>query len=379
MYQIYDLKKTNHELLNSQVKERLSRIVDERSFIEGQYNQMFETEFAEMQGAQFCRLVANGTDALEISLRAFDIGEGDFVGIPGITFYATAEAVFNIGATPILIDVEKDVPVMCPDSLERMSEKFNLKAVIPVHIYGFPCKMDKINHICRKKNIQIIEDAAQASGTITPLGPAGANPHGLATFSFYPTKNLSAMGDAGAILSFDTEITKRIEQLRNHGRGGHGVVGRNSRCDHFQAAILHLKLSEIEAQNNARKENAKQYYQYINSKYVTLPPQEYIKTSSWHLFPLKVSSSELARELVVYLQQNDIDSSDKYYSKSMGMEPALDGIKGEKEIANSWAGRTVCIPITPFLKSKDIQYIANKINSFKVTKSVTYEDRPLIS
>ena len=254
MYQLYDLVNLHDEPFREEIKKRLAKIVDTNAFIEGEYNTKFEAEFAEMQGSNFCRLVANGTDAIEIALKAYDIGSGDLVAIPGITFYATAEAVFNIGATPILVDVEEESGVMCPKSLERIVSEYKIKAAIPVHIYGIPCEMDKINTVCRRNNVAIIEDAAQASGTITPLGPAGSNPFSLATFSFYPTKNLSAMGDAGAILTHSPELAKKIEIIRNHGRGGHGAVGRNSRCDHFQAAVLHHKLEFIEEQNNKRKQ-----------------------------------------------------------------------------------------------------------------------------
>ena len=187
MYQLYDLVNLHDEPFREEIKKRLAKIVDTNAFIEGEYNTKFEAEFAEMQGSNFCRLVANGTDAIEIALKAYDIGSGDLVAIPGITFYATAEAVFNIGATPILVDVEEESGVMCPKSLERVVSEYDIKAAIPVHIYGLPCKMDEINHICRKNNIAIIEDAAQASGTITPLGRR-CKPTQCGDFFFLPNK-----------------------------------------------------------------------------------------------------------------------------------------------------------------------------------------------
>lgn len=376
MYQLYDLVNLHDENFRKEVKKRLNKIVDTNAFIEGEFNTKFETEFAEMQNANFCRLVANGTDAIEIALKAYDIGPGDNVAIPGITFYATAEAVFNVGATPVLVDVEEESGVMCPKSLERMIQEHDVKAAIPVHIYGLPCKMDEINHVCRKNNVAIIEDAAQASGTITPLGPAGANPHSVATFSFYPTKNLSAMGDAGAILSHDATITKKIEIIRNHGRGGVGEIGRNSRCDHFQAAVLHHKLSFIEEQNERRKEVAALYMENINNSQLKLLPEKFIKTSSWHLFPMRVQDNQMAKSLVAHLAENGIASSDIYYAKSMGLEPALDGVKGEREIANSLAGKTVCIPITPFLSKEDVLKISSAVNSFSVGQIKDETPRP---
>ena len=376
MYQLYDLVNLHDDDFRKEVKKRFGKIVDTNAFIEGEYNTKFENQFAEMQNANFCRLVANGTDAIEIALKAFEVGPGDKVAIPGITFYATAEAVFNIGATPVLVDVEEESGVMCPKSLERIIDKYKVKAAIPVHIYGLPCKMDEINHTCRKNNVAIIEDAAQASGTITPLGPAGANPHSVATFSFYPTKNLSAMGDAGAILAHDPDITKKIEIIRNHGRGGVGEIGRNSRCDHLQAAVLHHKLSFIENQNERRKEVAALYMKHIKHPELQLLPEKFIKTSSWHLFPMRVKSNTVAKSLVAHLADSGIASSDIYYAKSMGLEPALDGVKGERDIANSLAGKTVCIPITPFLSKEDVLTISSAVNSFSVGKIKDEAPRP---
>ena len=369
MYQLYDLKALHDDQFRGEIKRRLNKIVDENSFIEGEYNQKFEEQFAELQDSMFCRLVANGTDAIEVALKVFEIGHGDLVAIPGITFYATAEAVFNVGATPILVDVDPETMVMCPKSLERVVEKYDIKAAIPVHIYGIPCEMDKINTICRRNNVAIIEDSAQASGTITPLGPAGSNPFSLATFSFYPTKNLSAMGDAGAILTHSPELAKKIEIIRNHGRGGHGAVGRNSRCDHFQAAVLHHKLEFIDEQNNKRKQVAQSYFNQIKNPAVKLMPKELIKTSSWHLFPMKVENNEVAKDLCAHLQSHGIGCSDIYYAKSMGLEPALDGVQGEREVANSVCGKVVCIPITPFLTEKDITFISEKVNSYNQEKN----------
>ncbi len=376
MYQLYDLKNLHDEEFRNEVKARLAAIVDNNSFIEGEYNKKFEEEFADMQGSPICKLVANGTDALEIALKVFDIEPGDKVGIPGITFYATAEAVYNVGATPVLIDVENESGLMCPASLKRVIDTHDLKAIIPVHIYGLPCKMDEINHLCRTNDIKIIEDAAQASGTITPLGPAGSNPHSLATFSFYPTKNLSAMGDAGAILTHDPELAKKIEVIRNHGRGGFGVVGRNSRCDHFQAAVLHHKLSVIETQNSKRKIVAENYFKLISNPHVKLLPSKFIKTSSWHLFPMRMETNEMAKSLVAHLSKFKIGSSDIYYAKSMGLEPALDGVEGETAVANQLSGKTVCIPITPFLTAKDVQFIAQKVNSFQNERSLNEAPGP---
>jgi len=319
-----------------------------------------------MQGAKHCRLVANGTDALEISLRCLGVGKNDLVGIPGITFYATAEAVINIGATPILIDVDPTTGLICVNSLTNILKLHPLKAVIPVHIYGLPAPMEKIEPICLDNNVAIVEDGAQASGTFTHTGPVGSGQNSLTTFSFYPTKNLSAMGDAGAILTQSDEMAEKIKVLRNHGRGANDVIGRNSRCDHFQAAILHLKLQEIATQNQFRKDIASQYFKYLNNSHIKLLDQKFLKTSSWHLFPVRLSDSKACQKLKKWLDSNEIGNSPFFYDKAMGQMPALKNCPGESKFSEQFAGTILSLPINPYLTKEQVQFVAETINSFEL-------------
>jgi len=353
----YDFTGIHPTSFKAKALARMAQILEENSYVEGPYNQKFETEFAHMQGAKHALLVANGTDALEISLRAFDVGVGDKVGLPGITFYATAEAILNVGAIPVHIDVDEKTGLMDPDSLERVSKDHQLKAIIPVHIYGLPAPMDAIEKITKPLNIKIIEDAAQAQGTYLPKGPAGSGDN-LVTFSFYPTKNLAAFGDAGAILTSSDELAHKIKYLRNHGRGS-DKLGRNSRCDHLQAAVLHLKLEDIEKQNALRKKVAFKYHQQL--KDVELMPKEFLETSSWHLYPIVLASIAEREKLQAYLKEQGIPSA-PFYERAMSQEPELTKYEGETKVAEGLAGRVICLPLFPYLKDEQVDFVCKAIN-----------------
>ncbi len=359
-YNFHDL---HHDSLKNTIKERLNNIIDNNAFVEGEFNTAFEKEFAAKQKAKHCLLVANGTDALEISLLAYCIGHGDKVGVPGITFYATAEAVLNVGATPVWVDVDPVAGLMCPQSVKRVHEKHGLKGIMPVHIYGLPCPMDELNSYCQSENIFIIEDAAQAQGTFYKNeSPVGDSPN-LVTFSFYPTKNLSAFGDAGCILTNDDDLAKKIVTIRNHGRGDETSMGRNSRCDHMQAAVLHAKLPEIDKFNNQRKMVAQYYFNALQGLPVKTLPEHFICLSSWHLYPVQCESSEVREKLMNFLREKEIGCT-PFYEKTLSQEPALAQYEGEDKNARGFAGHTLCLPMNPFLSQKDVEEVAGAIKEF---------------
>lgn len=354
----YDFNSLHTPTFKEEVLQRFKEIVEESSFVEGKYNVLFEQAFAKMQGAKHALLVANGTDALEICLTALGVKNGDKVGIPGITFFATAEAVLNVGAVPVFIDIDES-GLMDPKSLERVIEKHKLAAIIPVHIYGLPAPIAQLKKVA--KDIPIIEDAAQGQGAFTPEGPVGSSGN-LVTFSFYPTKNLAAFGDAGAILTNDDKLAEKIKSIRNHGRGSN-FFGRNSRCDHLQAAVLHLKLNQIEKQNENRKMLAKTYHQALAGLDLNLLPEEFLNTSSWHLYPIKLKSKDERATLGEYLKSKGIATA-PFYERSMSQENALLGFEGEREKAEEFAGKILCLPIGPYLKEADILFVTKAIAEF---------------
>ena len=355
----YDFNSLHTPTFKEEILQRFKEILEESSFVEGKYNTLFEQAFAKLQNAKYALLVANGTDAIEICLTALGIKNGDKVGIPGITFFATAEAVLNVGATPVFIDIDPATGLMDPNSLKRVMELHTLSAIIPVHIYGLPAPVEELKKVAG--NIPIIEDAAQGQGAFTPSGPVGSTGN-LVTFSFYPTKNLAAFGDAGAITTNDEKLVEKIKSLRNHGRGSN-LFGRNSRCDHMQAAVLHLKLNQIEKQNENRKILAKIYHQALTGLDLKILPEKFLNTSSWHLYPIKLKNKVERATLGEYLKSRGIASA-PFYEKSMSQENALQGFEGEREKAEDFAGSILCLPIGPYLKEEDVLLVSRAIAEF---------------
>ena len=362
-YDFYSFDSLHSDRFALQALERWREILQSNTFVEGHYNRSFEEKFARLQGAGHCLLVGNGTDALEMALALGGIGAGDKVGIPGITFHATAEAVINIGAIPVLVDGEPSTGLMDPDSLERVLSRHDLAAVVPVHIYGLPVAMERVERLCVPRNIYIVEDAAQAQGAFyadsrKPVG-SRRNP---AIFSFYPTKNLGAMGDAGCILTRDGNQAARIRAMRNHGRGGEGT-GRNSRCDHLQAAILDLKLDSIGEFNECRKRVAGGYHRCLKGLPLGLIPDSYLPLSSWHLYPIRLGDVRQAGRLREFLRERGVGSMD-FYAKAISQEPWAAGWAGERRESESLAGRVVCLPGHPFLSDEDVLRIGGKVREF---------------
>jgi len=365
---LYNFAELHSETLRAEAKRRIGEIIDKNAFVEGEYNTKFENEFAKLQGAKHCLLVANGTDALEIALQAYDIGKGDKVGIPGITFFATAEAVITQGAEPVFVDIDPKTGLMCPESLKRVLNDHDLKAIIPVHIYGMPAPIAELEEICAPKGIKIVEDGAQGQGGNYENGPIGSS-NNLTTFSFYPTKNLSAFGDAGAILTNSDELAEKIKSIRNHGRSpnGHMLSGKNSRCDHMQAAVIHLKLEHITDWNNSRKKIAAKYYQELEGEDIRLLPKKLLELSSWHMFPVGLKTRDQKYALNYFLKSKEIGTA-LFYEKALPEELPLKDVPGETKEAIDFAAHTLCIPMNPFLKDEEIKAVSDAIKEFLKNK-----------
>tara|TARA_B100001971_G_scaffold129103_1_gene119034 strand:+ start:75365 stop:76471 length:1107 start_codon:yes stop_codon:yes gene_type:complete len=362
----YNFKELHNEKLQADIIERFKEIVSKNAFVEGEYNTKFEQEFADYIQANHCLLLANGTDALEIGLQAYDIKPGDKVAISAISFFATVECVINQGAHPIFVDVDPETGLICPDSLERIVNKYpDIKAVIPVHIYGLPAPIEKIQPICDAKGIAIVEDGAQSHGGKYENGKMIGSSANLCTYSFYPTKNLGAFGDAGAITAPNKKMADKIMSIRNHGRSpdGHKLFGRNSRCDHLQAAVLDLKFQSFPKQNEQRKEVAKKYFDKLKDSKVELVPEKYLDISSWHLFPIRLSNKEEKYAMKEHLSKKGIGSA-LFYEKAMPEEKPCVDFPGEKEKAIEFAAKTLCIPMNPFVTDDEIKEVVKEIKAF---------------
>ncbi len=360
----YDFPQLHNETFRIELLERYDQILKDNSFIEGQYNALFEKEFAKLQQAKHCCLVANGTDALEISLKAYGIQPGDLVGVPAISYFASAEAIINVGANVVFIDINPVTGLICPESTQRILQQYDLKAIIPVHIYGLPVDLEAITPLCQAKNVAIVEDGAQAAGATLSTGPVGSSPN-LTTFSFYPTKNLGALGDAGAILTTDDDLAETIKLLRNHGRlpSGHQLIGRNSRCDHFQAAALHLKLEKYLAYNKIRQELARYYWKHLQNLPLGLLPKKYLETSAWHLFPLALADEIEKTRLQTFLKQKGIGTA-PFYELAMSQEKPLQDCPGENQKAHEFAGTRLCLPLHPHLSASQMEEVIQEVRNF---------------
>lgn len=361
----YDFQSLHNKEFQSEIIEVFSEIVKDSSFVEGPYNEKFETDFAEYLQAKHCLLLANGTDAIEIALKAQGVEHGDWVAVPCITFFASAEAVINIGAKVVFVDVDPLTGCFCPNSFERIASSYDLKAFIPVHIYGHPAPIEAIEKLCSEKKIKIIEDGAQAAGGYYRNGkPLGSSDH-MTTYSFYPTKNLAAFGDAGAIVTNMSDKVDLIKSIRNHGRSpsGHTLIGRNSRCDHLQAAVLYKKLKDLPKLAEKRRSIAKLYLNNFQGLNLRLPPEELIPLSSWHMFPIGLKSKEQKLELEAFLKDRDIASM-KFYEKSLAQEKPLAGTPGEFETSNQFADTTLCMPMNPFLTEDQIMEVTGAVKEF---------------
>jgi dTDP-4-amino-4,6-dideoxygalactose transaminase len=289
--------KSQYLSLKQEFDEAVLKVLSETAFISGKYAKAFEESFAEYLGAAHCVAVANGTDALEIGLQAIGVSQGDEVLVPANTFFATAEAVGNVGATPVFVDID---PQTYNIDAAKIEEKITArtKAVIPVHLYGLPAEMDAVMRIARERGLKVLEDCAQAHGA-TFKGKTVGTFGDAATFSFYPSKNLGAFGDAGAIVTDSDETAQRARLIANHGqiaKNRHSLVGRNSRLDGIQAAVLSVKLPHLEAWLEARRRHAALYNELLADSGLQLPFEPEGSRHTYHLYVVQVPDREAVQQ-----------------------------------------------------------------------------------
>jgi len=269
-----------------EILKAIYKVCEEGPYILGPEVEAFEAEFAAYHGVKHCIGVGSGTDALSLTLRALDIGNGDEVITVSHTALATAAAIVMVEATPVLVDIEEDYYTLNPTKIEAAITP-KTKAIIPVHLYGQPCDMDKIMSIAKQHNLKVIEDCAQAHGAIYKgrkvgtIGDAGC-------FSFYPTKNLGAIGDGGGIITNNTQIHDRLMRLRQYGWNENRISqepGVVSRLDEIQAAILRVKLKYLDEDNQKRRLLASTYEEVFHNSNIRLPT---IRSECTHVFHLYV-------------------------------------------------------------------------------------------
>lgn len=350
--------------LKQEIDASISGVFNKSWFILGEEVKCFEKEFAAYCGAKYCCAVSNGLDALSLSLKTHDIGYGDEVIVPAHTFIATWLAVSNIGATVVPVDIEEQSFNIDPRLIaDAVTEK--TKAIIPVHLYGHPTKMDDVMKVADIFNLIVIEDAAQAHGAKYKNRMVGS--FGNTTcFSFYPGKNLGAFGDGGAIVTDDEEIYNKAKMLSNYGsleKYVHELKGTNCRLDEIQASVLRVKLKYLNEWNRRRKDIAEQYIQEIENPLVKLPQRAECIDHAWHLFIIR---SERRDELKEYLSKNGI-STMIHYPIPPFQQKAYDDYKFDTDqyrVTSQIAKEVLSLPIGPHLERNEVNEIINVVNRF---------------
>jgi len=363
--QFLDLKTPYIELKN-ELDGAYKRVMESGWYILGKECEAFEKEFADYCGTKYCIGVGNGLDALHLILRAYGIVEGDEVIVPANTYIATWLAVSYAGAKPIPVEPDEKTYNINPILIEQAITK-KTKAIIAVHLYGQPADMDFINVLAKKYNLKVIEDAAQAHGAKYKSRRAGSLGD-AAGFSFYPGKNLGAIGDGGAVTTNDSVLAEKVKVLRNYGskiKYYNEVKGFNSRLDELQAALLRVKLSKLDEWNKRRSAVANKYLESLqNSNGIILPYVPEWTEPSWHLFAVRYAKRD---ELQSYLFKNGIDTLIHYPIPPHLSEAFADtGYKiGDFPITEQIAKSVLSLPIGPHISDIDISEIRTKINSYK--------------
>jgi dTDP-3-amino-3,4,6-trideoxy-alpha-D-glucose transaminase len=349
-----------HEPLATELQAAFDRVLGSSGFILGEEVERFEAEFAAYCGTTHCIGVGSGTAALMIMLQAAGIGPGDEVIVPAHTFIATALAVEHAGATPVCAEVEEGTGLIDPDAV-RASIGPRTAAVLPVHLYGQVCRMDELRRLADGAGLALFEDAAQAHGAAHHGRRAGALGR-AASFSFYPSKNLGALGDGGAICTDDDELAATARRFRDLGRLGgqeHTVIGYNERLDGLQAAFLRVKLGHLGEYNDARRERAAEYRERLGGA-VQLLEERADSPCIYHLFPIRVAERD---HLGAELRARGI-ASGVHYPVAVPDHPALPGLAAsETPIARDWAARELSLPIFPELTRDELDHVTAAVRS----------------
>ena len=367
--------KANYLTHKAEIEVVIAKTLESGWYILGQEVAAFETAFAAYIGASQAIGVANGTDALEIALRACDIGPGDAVFTVSHTAVATVAAIERAGATPVLVDIDPVSFTIDPERLEqtikqiRTLHKIQPKVIIPVHLYGHPADMPAILDIARRYDLWVIEDCAQAHGAELKgqrIGTWGD----LAAFSFYPTKNLGALGDGGAVVTNDPDLAQKIRALREYGwqeRYVSSLSGINSRLDELQAAILRVKLNALEDENKQRCVRAQLYDTRLLASGVERPNVSSNIKHVYHQYVIRTSKRD---ELRHYLRQQGIGSL-IHYPMPVHLQPAYQGRLPEASSLSHTekaANQVLSLPMYPELTETQVQQVVDHILAWETTR-----------
>ncbi|HET7036996.1 MAG TPA: DegT/DnrJ/EryC1/StrS family aminotransferase [Thermomicrobiaceae bacterium] len=358
--------KAQYASIKDEIDTAMGSVVETCRFVGGSPVEEFEGAFARFCDVRYAVGVGNGTDALELALRALGIGPGDEVITVANTFIATAAAIYAVGAKPVLVDIEPSTYMIDPAQIEAAITP-KTRAVIPVHLYGQPADMDPILAICRPRGIAVVEDAAQAHGAEYKgrrIGSIGD----VACFSFYPGKNLGAYGDGGAITTNDAAIYERVAKLCDHGRISkyeHALVGRNSRLDTLQAAVLTVKLRHLDGWNARRRQVANWYQSALLASDVGTPIVRSNSTHVYHLFVVTCASRDARDGLQAGLTRAGVETG-IHYPLPLHLQPAVADLgyrPGDMPFTEEVASRILSLPMFAEMTLEQVNYVADAIQA----------------
>lgn len=350
-----------HQSIRPSLDAAYTRVLDSSWYITGAELSAFENEFASYSQVKHCIGVGNGLDALELILRAYGIGDGDEVIVPSNTFIATWLAVSHCGATPV--PVEPNITHNIDPEKIKVAITSRTKAIMPVHLYGQPADMDPINSLAAEHGLIVVEDAAQAQGASYKGRRVGSLGHAAGT-SFYPGKNLGALGDGGAVLTDDDALASKVRELRNYGstvKYRHNIIGHNSRLDEIQAAFLQAKLKMLDGWNEERREIANLYNRLLYDTGLTLPHTPNEIEPVWHLY---VVGSDKRDALQAHLNQVGVSTVIHYPIPPHRQECYPEYRSLDLPIADSLASQVLSLPMYPGLTAAEVEYVANAILEF---------------
>lgn len=352
------------EKLQKEIRDAFDRVFTRSWYISGEEDTAFEKAFADYCGMKYCVGTGNGLDALMLILKAMGIGEGDEVILPANTFIATALAIVYVGARPVPVDPDIRTFNIDPSKIEAaITEK--TKVIMPVHLYGQMCCMDPIMEIAKKYGLKVVEDSAQAHGA-TYKGKKAGSFGDASGFSFYPGKNLGALGDAGAVVTNDPEIEKKVRALGNYGsdyKYHHIYQGNNSRLDEMQAAFLRAKLPLLDEMNAERRRIADRYRKEMHNEKVILPYVDADGIPVWHIFGVRCPERNKLEE---YLNQKGIGTN-MHYPTPIHLHDCFRDLgyqKGDYPVAEEISETQLSLPMYYGMTEDEISYVIDAVNAF---------------
>jgi dTDP-4-amino-4,6-dideoxygalactose transaminase len=360
MIEYENLKKLNASFSHS-YEQCLKQVLESGWYILGNEVKAFEKEFSAYTGAPYTIGVANGLDALTMALKAFNFETGDEVLVPSNTYIATILSILQSGLKPVLVEPDIATYNIDPQKIEAAITA-RTRAVMIVHLYGKACQMDTITALCRSYNLKLIEDAAQSHGALYKERMTGTFGD-FGCFSFYPTKNLGALGDAGAVTCSDETLCQEIRRARNYGSDKkyyNEIIGQNSRLDELQAAFLRVKLQSLDAINNHKRKLASIYHQYLKDDFVK-PQRHPDYYDVYHIYNIRHQQRDRVKS---YLEENDI-KTEIHYPVAPHRQRAMRGIlTGSYPISELIHATTLSLPISFFHTEEDIYRVTEVLNKF---------------